>query len=87
MDGGIKMKIYGREINNIETIIPYTPLEEVHIYGDLDCLDKILNFFLEVKKEGKNISKKEYMFKLHMKDWDKSWKEDGADIVCNYIKK
>lgn len=77
------MRIYGREDGELEKIIPYFSLEQVHIVADLDEIDKIIKFLLVAKKEQCKNAKEKKIIPSHMKDVIelKSSKDESLDIV------
>lgn len=83
------MRIYGREENDLDTIIPYVPLEQVHIIADLEEIDNMINFFSEAKKEQNDNAETGKIVPSHMKDFVKlkSQKEETLDIVVTAFKK
>ena len=77
------MRIYGREDSELEKVIPYFFLEQVHIVADLEEIDKIIKFLLVAKKEQSENAKEKKIIPSHMKDVIelKSPKDESLDIV------
>jgi len=74
------MRIYGRENNDLSTIAPYFPLEQVHIVADIEEIDNMIKFLLEVKKEQNNNAKVGKIVPTQMKDFFKLKLQRNEDV-------
>ncbi|WP_430885861.1 hypothetical protein [Fusibacter sp. JL216-2] len=71
------MKVYGYQKNSDDLI----ELNEVSIMGDIEELEKLVNYFKHVLDEHGKVSDDTEMCHSHIRDWDDKWDDNQPDII------
>lgn len=77
MKGENKMRVFGYQCDSEDLI----ELQEVSFQGDIRELDKVIDFFQQVKEKHSKISDKAEACHSHFRDWNTEWNKEATDIV------
>lgn len=71
------MRVYGYQKDSEELI----ELGEVTFVSNIEGLEKIIEFFQEVKAQHSRVANGTDMCHSHLRDWDFAWKKGTIDII------
>ena len=71
------MKAFGYQKGSEELI----ELQEVSFQSDIEELDKIIKFLLEVKEQHSKAMGEVEICHSHFRDWDVDWETGSTDII------
>lgn len=71
------MKIFGYQKDNDNLL----DMEKVSIQCTIPELEKLIDFFTEVKKEHSKVANETTMCHSHLKDWNTTWRKGEPDLI------
>lgn len=71
------MKVFGYQYDSEDL----EELQEVTFQVNIRELDKLIEFFQQVKEQNSKVNGEDQMCHSHFRDWDAEWKNGTADVI------